>query len=319
MHREMNVLVTGGAGFIGSHLVDRLVNSGYHVKVFDNLSTGNLSNIQGHIDSGKIDFVKGDIRNLEQVKTCVQGMDAVFHLAAVVSVPLSVKDPKFTYETNVSGTINLLSALASKNSNGKFIFVSSCAVYGEPQYLPVDEKHPTNPISPYADSKLLGEYYTLGFNQNKLLRTAALRFFNVYGLRQGLSEYSGVMTKFIDCIKQKMPLTIYGDGTQTRDFVHVSNIVDAIVACLENPAAEGQVFNIGTGNALTIEDLAKSLIQLSGASCSIAHAPIREGDIKHSYANISKAKSLLDYQSTMQLNTGLQELLAAANALNLEK
>ncbi|MGD6934226.1 MAG: SDR family NAD(P)-dependent oxidoreductase [Candidatus Bathyarchaeia archaeon] len=316
MHRELNVLVTGGAGFIGSHLVDRLVNSGYNVKVLDNLSTGNLSNIQSHIDNGKIEFVEGDITNLEQVKACISGIDAVFHLAAQISVPLSVKNPKFTYETNVNGTINMLSALANKNPQGKFIFISSCAVYGEPQYLPVDEKHPTNPISPYAESKLLGEYYTLGFHQNKLLKTAALRFFNVYGVRQGLNDYSGVITKFIDRVKQNQPLTIYGDGTQTRDFVHISNIVDAIVACLENPNAEGQVFNIGTGKALTIEDLAKSLISLSGASSTINHAPPREGDIKFSYANISKAASLLNYMPTMQLSTGLQELLAAATSLN---
>jgi UDP-glucose 4-epimerase len=183
----------------------------------------------------------------------------------------------------------------------------------------VDEKHPTNPISPYAESKLLGEYYTLGFNQNRLLKTAALRFFNVYGVRQGLNDYSGVITKFIDRLKQNQSLTIYGDGSQTRDFVHVSNIVDAIVACLENPNAEGQVFNIGTGNALTIEDLARNLIEVSGASSTILHAPVREGDIKHSYANITKASSLLNFQPTMQLNNGLHELLKASNALNLKK
>jgi UDP-glucose 4-epimerase len=319
MPKELNVLVTGGAGFIGSHLVDRLINKGYHVKVLDNLSTGNLSNIQGHIDNGKVEFVKGDITNLEQVKTAIQGIDAVFHLAAQISVPLSVKNPEFTYKTNVNGTINLLSSLASKNPQGKFVFISSCAVYGEPQYLPVDEKHPTNPISPYAESKLLGEYYTLGFNQNRLLKTAALRFFNVYGVRQGLNDYSGVITKFIDRLKQNQSLTIYGDGSQTRDFVHVSNIVDAIVACLENPNAEGQVFNIGTGNALTIEDLARNLIEVSGASSTILHAPVREGDIKHSYANITKASSLLNFQPTMQLNNGLHELLKASNALNLKK
>jgi UDP-glucose 4-epimerase len=319
MPKELNVLVTGGAGFIGSHLVDRLVSRGYNVKVLDNLSTGNLSNIQGHIDNGNVEFVKGDITNLEQVKICMQDIDAVFHLAAQISVPLSMKDPEFTYETNVKGTINLLSSLASKNPQGKFVFISSCAVYGEPQYLPVDEKHPTNPISPYAESKLLGEYYTLGFNQNRLLKTAALRFFNVYGVRQGLNDYSGVMTKFIDRLKQNQSLTIYGDGSQTRDFVHVTNIVDAIVACLENPNAQGQVFNIGTGNALTIEDLAKNLIELSGASSTITHAPVREGDIKYSYANITKAQNLLNYQPTMQLSAGLHELLKAANALNPQK
>jgi UDP-glucose 4-epimerase len=315
MHRKLNILVTGGAGFIGSHLVDRLISRGYNVKVIDNLSTGNLSNIQSHIDNGQVEFVKGDITQLDDVNACIKGIDAVFHLAAQISVPLSVKNPEFTYETNVKGTLNLLASLAKTNPAAKFVFISSCAVYGEPQYLPVDEKHPTNPISPYADSKLLGEHYTLGFHQNKLLKTAALRFFNVYGVRQGLNDYSGVMTKFIDRIKQNQSLTIFGDGSQTRDFVHVSNIVDAIVACMENPNAEGQVFNIGTGKALTIEDLAQNLIQLSGASSTILHAPAREGDIKHSYANIAKAASMLNYSPTMQVSTGLKELLVAANAL----
>lgn len=316
MPEKLTVLVTGGAGFIGSHLVDRLISCGYRVKVLDNLSTGNLANIQGHIDSGAIEFVKGDITNLEQVNAAVQGIDAVFHLAAQISVPLSVKNPKFTYETNVNGTINMLSALANKNPQGKFVFISSCAVYGEPQYLPVDEKHPANPISPYAESKLLGEYYTMGFNQNRLLKTAALRFFNVYGARQGLNDYSGVITKFIDRIKQNQTLTIYGDGSQTRDFVHVSNIVDAVVACLENPNAEGQVFNVGTGKPLTIENLAQNLIKLSGSSSTIMYSPVREGDIKHSYADITKAQNILNYKPTMQLNNGLHELLKTADALN---
>ncbi len=319
MHRKINVLVTGGAGFIGSHLVDRLVNSGYNVKVLDNLSTGNLNNIQAHIDNGKIDFVKGDITNLDQVQASMREIDAVFHLAAQISVTLSVKNPEFTYLTNVSGTLNLLASLAKQNPEGKIVFASSCAVYGEPQYLPVDEKHPTHPISPYADSKLLGEHYVLGFNQNKLLKTSVLRFFNVYGPRQGLNDYSGVITKFIDCIKQNQPLTIYGDGSQTRDFVHVSNIVEELVACTESQAAEGQVFNVGTGKAFTIDVLAKNLIQLSGATSTITHAQAREGDIKHSYANITKAEKLLDYKPTMQLTDGLKELLSASNTLTSKK
>jgi UDP-glucose 4-epimerase len=323
MSKTVNVLVTGGAGFIGSHLVDYLVNSGkYNIKVIDNLSTGNLNNIQRHIDNGKIEFFKGDITNLDNVKTCIKDINAVLHLAAVVSVPFSVENPSFTYKTNVSGTINLLSALANQSTNGKFVFISSCAVYGEPKYLPIDENHQTKPISPYADSKLLGEHYTLGFQQNKLLKTAVLRFFNVYGSRQGLNDYSGVITKFIGNIKQNMPLTIFGDGTQTRDFVHVSDIVAAIVACMETPNADGQIFNVGSGKATTIQALAENLLALSEAPLKIIHAPDRKGDIKHSYANISKAANSLNYMPTMQLNTGLNELLVAADALtpqNMDK
>jgi UDP-glucose 4-epimerase len=207
MHKETSVLVTGGAGFIGSHLVDQLVNSGYNVRVIDNLSTGKLTNIQEHIENGTVDFVEGDIKDLEQVKNCVHGVDAVLHLAAITSVPFSVKNPTLTYETNVAGTLNLLVSLA-KEKVGKFVFISSCAVYGEPQYLPINENHPTNPISPYAESKLLGERYCIEFNENKLLKAVALRFFNVYGLRQGINDYSGVITKFVDQLKQGLPLIV---------------------------------------------------------------------------------------------------------------
>jgi UDP-glucose 4-epimerase len=318
MCQKLSVLVTGGAGFIGSHLVDRLVSSGYKVRVIDNLSTGKLANIQDHIENGKIEFVKGDIKDMEQVKKCVHGVDAVLHLAAVTSVPFSVKNPTLTYETNVSGTLNLLVSLA-KEHIGKFVFISSCAVYGDPQYLPVDENNPTNPISPYAESKLLGEHYSLGFHANGLLKAVALRFFNVYGLRQGLNDYSGVITRFIDRIKQGLPLTIYGDGSQTRDFVHVSDIVEAIQCCLENENAEGQIFNIGSGKATSIDELAKTLLSLAGSKLEIIHEAPRQGDIKHSYANASKASKLLDYKPEMTLHDGLREILADAEALNLQE
>jgi UDP-glucose 4-epimerase len=300
MHRRTSVLVTGGAGFIGSHLVDRLVNSGYNVRVIDNLSTGKLANIQGHIENGKIEFAKGDIKDIEQVKECVHGVDAVVHLAAVTSVPFSVKNPILT---------NLLVSLA-KERVGKFVFISSCAVYGDPQRLPVDENTPTNPISPYAESKLLGEHYSLGFHENRLLKAVALRFFNVYGPRQGLNDYSGVITRFIDRVKQGLPLIVYGDGSQTRDFVHVSDIVEAIQCCLENENAAGQIFNIGSGKATSIDELAKTLLMLAGSNLEIIHETPRDGDIKHSYANTSKAEKTLNFNSKLSLKDGLLTLLA---------
>ena len=163
MPKTRKALVTGGAGFIGSHLVDRLVNDSWFVRVIDNLSTGNLPNIKVHIDSGKIDFVKGDICDAAFVKENVEDFDVVFHLAAVTSVPFSIENPDLTYETNVAGTLNLLASYARRKV-GKFVFVSSCAVYGEPQYLPIDENHPQTPISPYAESKLAAERYCLGFH-----------------------------------------------------------------------------------------------------------------------------------------------------------
>jgi UDP-glucose 4-epimerase len=315
MRKLTSVLVTGGAGFIGSHLVDQLVNSGYNVRVLDDLSTGKLSNIQDHLSNGKVDFVEGDIKDLETVKKCVHGVDAVLHLAAVTSVPFSVKNPAITYETNVAGTLNLLVSLA-KEKVGKFVFISSCAVYGEPQYLPVDENHPTNPISPYAETKLIGEHYCLGFNENKLLKAVALRFFNVYGLKQGLNDYSGVITRFIDRIKQGLSLIVYGDGSQTRDFVHVSNIVEAIQCSLEKESAEGQVFNIGSGKPTSIDELANTILSLAGSNLGVVHEASRPGDIKHSYADASKATKLLDYSPKMTLSDGLREILANSNMPN---
>jgi UDP-glucose 4-epimerase len=291
------------------------MKKGREVLVYDAMQTGHRQACE-RIGAR---LIEGDIRDREMLYTVLKEnrIEYVIHFAAAALVGESMRDPLKYYDNNVYGTACLLDAMVRAGVQ-KIVFSSSAAVYGEPRRTPIleeDEKHPTNPISPYADSKLLGEHYTLGFHQNKLLKTAALRFFNVYGPRQGLNDYSGVITKFIDRIKQNQPLTIYGDGTQTRDFIHISNIIDAIVACLENPAAEGQLFNIGTGKALTIEDLAKSLIQLSKSSSTINHAPAREGDIKHSYANITKATSLLNYQPTMQLSTGLHELLKASNAL----
>jgi UDP-glucose 4-epimerase len=305
----MNVLVTGGAGFIGSHLVDRMVSCGCKVRVLDNLSTGQLSNISSHIKSGKVDFIEGDINDFELVKKSVKDCDAIAHLAAVISVPFSVKNPKLTCETNIGGTLNLLSAAAEK-AVSKFVFISSCAVYGDPKYLPVDEAHPTNPLSPYAESKLLAERYCIGFHERQLLKTVVFRLFNVYGPRQGLNEYSGVITRFIERLKQNQPLIIYGDGAQTRDFVHVSYVVDAIQNALQTSKADGEVLNIGTGKSVTVNELAKTIIDSTGLTQKISHEAPREGDIKFSYANASKAKQLLGLGSCVNLTDGLKDLLS---------
>jgi UDP-glucose 4-epimerase len=311
MSKEPRVLVTGGAGFIGSHLVDRLVSNGYAVRVLDNLSTGKIANLQKHIEKGKIDFVEGDITDIETVRKSVHGVDAVLHLAAVTSVPFSVENPDFTYQVNVSGTLNLL-ASAAKERIGKFVFISSCAVYGEPEYLPINESHSTNPISPYAESKLLGERYCLGFHENRLLKSVALRFFNVYGLRQGLNDYSGVITKFVDRLKQNLPLIVYGDGSQTRDFIHVSDIVDAILSSLTSEAAGGKVFNIGSGKPTSIDELANTLLSLADSNSTIIHAAPRVGDIKASYAETSLAANILGFSPKKLLSDGLREILSCS-------
>jgi len=304
----MKVLVTGGAGFIGSHVVDRLVNEGYHVRVLDNLSSGKLDNIKGHLDSGKVEFVKGDIRDASFVKESLNGVNVVIHMAALVSVPLSIENPALTFDINLLGTLNLLRASAAKHVN-RFVFISSCAVCGDPESLPVTEQAKTNPISPYAESKLIGERYCLGFNERKLLPSVILRFFNVYGPRQGMNDYSGVITRFIDRCKDNLSLTIYGDGSQTRDFVNVKDIAKAVLASVKSVEATGEVFNIGSSKPTSIKELAETVIELAKVTSQISYKPIRVGDIKDSYADISKAKRLLGFEPEVSLRTGLQELI----------
>ena len=300
--------MTGGAGFIGSHLVDRLVDDGCAVRVLDNLSTGNLANIQNHIGKDRFNFVRGDICNPELVGLVVKDVDLVFHLAAQTSVPLSIEKPQLTYETNVTGTLNLLAACA-KQKNCKLVLASTCAVYGDSQYLPIDEKHPTCPISPYAESKLAAERYCLGFSERKLCCSVVLRFFNVYGPRQGLNDYSGVITKFVENCRKGKSLTVFGDGLQSRDFVNVRDVVGAVLEAARNPKAEGEVLNIGSGKPTTVNELAEIVLGATRSNATVTHGATRAGDIKHSYADISKAQRLLGYQPKVSLARGLSELV----------
>ncbi len=302
------VLVTGGAGFIGSHLVDRLVNEGYTVRVLDNLSTGKLKNISGHLSAGNVEFVQGDICDAELVRKTLKDINHVVHLAAVTSVPFSVENPDFTFDVNVRGTLNLLNSSIQEHVS-RFVFASSCAVFGDPAVLPANEETPTSPISPYAQSKLLAERYLIGFSERQLLQSVALRFFNVYGPRQGMNEYSGVITRFIDRSKQGLPLTIYGDGSQTRDFVSVHDIVSAIILALNCREATGQIFTIGSGRKTSIEELAKTILELAGVDLEIRHENYRAGDIKDSYGDISKAKRLLGFEPRVSLHDGLRALI----------
>jgi UDP-glucose 4-epimerase len=304
----IRVLVTGGAGFIGSHVVDRLVNDGYEVRVIDDLSTGRLSNIRGHLNSGKIDFVKGDIRDASLVKESLDGISIVTHLAALISVPFSVENPDLTFDVNLSGTLNLLRACIKERVD-RFVFVSSCAVFGEPESLPISETTRTNPISPYAESKLIAERYCLGFSERQLLRSVVLRFFNVYGPRQGLNEYSGVITRFIGSVRRRAPLVIYGDGLQTRDFVNVKDVVQGVLAAIRSNKAEGEVFNVGSGKPTSIIELAKTVSELAGVEFEVRYEEPRLGDIRDSFADISKAKNLLCYRSEVSLRDGLRTLL----------
>ncbi|NLF87774.1 SDR family NAD(P)-dependent oxidoreductase [Candidatus Bathyarchaeota archaeon] len=301
-------LVTGGAGFIGSHLVDRLVAEGYFVKVIDDLSTGQLSNIASHVESGRVEFLKGDIRDQALIKKAVEGVDAVAHLAALTSVPFSMKNPDLVYDVNVSGSLNLIFA-AIEAGVGRFVFASSCAVYGDTKVLPVSELAAFSPLSPYAESKLAIERCLRGLGLRGALDSVVLRFFNVYGLRQGLSEYSGVITKFFDCAKSRQSLVVYGDGSQTRDFVNVADIVEGIYSALTVSGVEGGVFNLGTGKPTSVNDLAHAVLDLTGAGVGIHYEPARLGEIKESYADISKAKQLLKFGPKVTLREGLAALV----------
>ena len=301
------VLVTGGAGFIGSHVVDRLVNAGYPVCVFDNLSTGNLANIDKYVNRGLVEFVEGDIRDKEQIIKYIRGVYAVVHLAAVVSVQFSMKNPSLTNQINVEGTRNLLESCIHCNVK-KFVFISSSSIYGTPRYLPIDEHHPPNPISPYASSKLDGERLCQKFFGTSSLETVILRLFNVYGPRQAQNEYSGVITKFMECAEKDWPLVIYGDGSQTRDFVHVTDVTNCVLTLIEDGFA-GEIFNIGYGNSVSINDLARMVMQLSYRNCEIKYEPAKEGDVLHSVADISKARKAFEYMPKMSLEEGLQDLL----------
>ena len=304
----MRVLVTGGAGFIGSHIVDNLVRRGHKVRVLDDLSSGTTANISGHLKEGVVDFVKGNVKDSKTTKDALKGIDSVFHLAAIVSVPFSMKNPSATRAVNVDGTANVLE-LCTGTSASRFVLVSSCAVYGESEYLPIDEAHPTNPISPYASSKLDGERQCRIYEKKGKLDAVILRLFNVYGPRQRGGDYSGVIANFLEKAKKDLPLTIYGDGSQLRDFVYVQDIADAASAALEADSAKNEIFNIAYGKSVSINELAESVLNVSGKNLDILHEAPRPGDIKRSVADISKARRMLKYTPKFPLEKGLKSLL----------
>jgi UDP-glucose 4-epimerase len=243
------------------------------------------------------------------VERCLADVDVAVHLAAVVSVPFSVENPDVTFGVNVGGTLNVLRSCVNWRVK-KLVFASSCAVYGEPESLPVTEKTAVKPISPYAESKLAGEQYCCGFSDVRLMSTVAFRFFNVYGSRQGANEYAGVITKFVDWGRRSLPLVIYGDGLQTRDFVNVKDVVSAILFSMERSEADGKVVNVGSGEPTTINDLAKTVLDLCGSDKKVVYEDAREGDIKHSYADTRLAKQVLGYKPEVSLRDGLAELLS---------
>ena len=297
-------LVTGGAGFIGSHIVDELVRRGERVRVLDNFSTGKRANLAATIE--RIELVEGDIRRLETVRSAVKGVDYVLHQAALPSVPRSVADPLTSHEVNSTGTLNILIAARDAQVR-RVVYASSSSVYGNSHTLPKHEELQTNPLSPYAVSKLTGENYCRTFYQVYGVPTVALRYFNVFGPRQDpTSQYSAVIPKFITALLRGERPTIYGDGLQSRDFTYVANVVFANLLACEKDDAVGQAINVGCGQRYTLLDLCRELTDMMGQMVQPIIAPERAGDVKHSLASITRAQQVLRYAPQVEWREGLR-------------
>lgn len=297
-------VVTGGAGFIGSHLTEALITQGYQVTVIDDLSSGKLANLEQCRD--KIEFVKGSISDFPLLKKLFHGVDYVFHEAAIASVPRSIENPRATHEVSVTGTLNVLLA-ASENRVKKVIYASSSAVYGDAPGLPKKEEMLPCPLSPYAAGKLAAEYYCSVFGQIYQLPTISLRYFNVYGERQDPnSQYAAAIPKFISMVLEGRPPIIFGDGEQTRDFTYVGDVVQANLLAAQSDVSG--VFNISRGVSITINQLAELIIKIAGKKLKPIYKEARTGDIKHSVADITKARAF-GYEPEYDLEDGLAETL----------
>ena len=301
------VLVTGGAGFIGSHIVDALVKRGLEVGVLDDFSTGESGNLEGYIS--RVRLHRGDIRDEDFVKSTVKGYEAIIHEAGLVSVSRSVLDPSRTSRINVDGTLNLL--IAAKDANvQRFVYASSSSVYGETETLPKVETMDPHPISPYAVSKLAAENYCRVFARVYGLHTVSLRYFNIYGPRQKFGQYSGVIPTFINRVKNDEAPIIFGDGEQTRDFTFVEDAVSANLLSLERDPEPGEVLNVAAGGQVSLKKLAATIEMLMGKpSLGTEKANPRTGDVRHSYADISRARAVLGYAPSFSLEEGLRKVI----------
>ena len=299
-------LVTGGAGFIGSHLAEALVRRDHQVRVVDSLITGkrhNLAHVQG------VEFIEGDLTDPAVCAQAVRGMEFVLHQAAIPSVPRSVEDPVTSHRANVDGSLNLL--MAARNAGvRRLVYAGSSSAYGDTPTLPKREDMPVNPRSPYALQKLVGEQYCRLFAELYGLETLTLRYFNVFGPRQDPgSPYSGVISLFATRLLERRRPTIYGDGTQTRDFTYVANVVDGVLRACEAPRAAGDVINVATGDRISLNDLLRTMNRILGTNLEPILAPPRAGDIAHSQADITKARALLGYTPLVPLDEGLRHTL----------
>lgn len=297
-------VVTGGAGFIGSHIADALLTNGYAVTVIDDLKTGNRANI-AHLE-GKIEFVEGSILDDAALAKALEGAVYVFHQAAIPSVPKSVKDPLASHEANATGTLKLL--LAAREAQVKrVIYAASSSIYGDTPTLPKHEGMPPNPLSPYGAQKYIGEAYMQQFFRLYGLETVSLRYFNIYGPRQNPdSEYAAVIPRFIKLMKNGEKPKVFGDGGATRSFTYVSDAVAANLLAAEAPGVAGEVFNTAARAQTSINELIEKMNAIFGTSITAEYLPERVGDIKHSYADISKAGRMLGYAPAVSLEEGLR-------------
>jgi len=302
-------LVTGGAGFIGSHIVERLVQDGAQVRVVDNLSTGRIERL-GHLLSA-IEFVEGDLANESTANEAVDGMDFVVHQAAIPSVQRSLSDPIATNRANVVGTLNLLESCRRVGVR-RFVYAASSSAYGNTEVLPKQEDMAPNPMSPYALQKYVGERYCKLYFELYGLETISLRYFNVFGPGQDPhSEYSAVIPKFINCLLNNQPITIYGDGEQSRDFTFIENVIEANILALNAAAVAGQMCNVGCGERISLNRLVVLLEREIAGSARVIHVEPKLGDVRHSLAAVDRARALLNYQPKIGVEEGLRRTIAS--------
>ncbi|MEM7816610.1 MAG: SDR family oxidoreductase [Candidatus Aenigmatarchaeota archaeon] len=303
--KNKKILVTGGAGFIGSHIVERLVKEKANVIVLDNLVSGKLENISFCLD--KIKFIKGDIRDKKILDEVLGEVELISHQAALRSVPKSVENPLEYHDVNVNGTL-LLFKKAKEKGIKRIVFASSSSVYGERKIFPEEEKDLPFPISPYATTKLIGEYYAYLFSKLYGLEIVSLRYFNVFGPRQSLDdEYAVVVPKFINCLLKEENPPIYGDGKQARDFTYIENVVEANILALTKKNIGGEVFNIASGRPYTVNELLKTLQKITKKKIPPVHLPPRAGDVRKTHADITKAKKILAWRPKINFEKGLQK------------
>jgi nucleoside-diphosphate-sugar epimerase len=307
----MRVLVTGGGGFIGSHLVERLLGEGHEVRLLESFVTGQRENV-AHLESAEL--IEGDVQSFERVHNASRGCEVVLHQAALPSVPRSITDPLMTNVVNVTGTLNVLLA-ARDNGVRRVVYASSSSVYGSNDSMPKVETLQPRPISPYAVSKLAAEGYCRAFSHVYGLESVVLRYFNVFGPRQNpRSQYSAVVPTFVAAALEGRRPVIFGDGEQSRDFTFVDNVVDANVLAMKSDRAAGELFNVACGVSFTLNEMVRTLGEIVGAELSPHYAPARKGDVEQSRADIRRAQSLLGYRPRISFADGLRRTVAAAGA-----